>query len=216
MPPINIEDLPIIAQQCLRNGERASRLQLTALAQAKIIYATRVLQACQNAGGSIFASIIDYDVVATQPELGDLANLDHLRKDYSYLFERFYYFLLDSGANDMGVIVFDELDKVKSHLLLGQMTEYFIKTRKGQERSSLIIPEPFYVHSDLTVGVHVVDLAAYILNWRFRTNKMIKPSRPELQPLVNILCNMRVVSRRVIPRIGQEPIDIWSIAVIDH
>jgi hypothetical protein len=213
---INNDDLPTLAQECLHNGEKATRLQLTALGQAKILYATQAIQACSDAGGKVFASIIDYDAVATQPDLADVSGLPFLRKDYSYLFERFYYYLEDLGSNDMGVIVFDELDKAKSHLLLGQMTEYFINTRKGQERSSLIIPEPFFVHSDLTVGVQIVDLAAYILNWRFRTGRMIKPSRAELQPQVNLLCNMRVLSKRTITAISGDPVDIWSIALIDH
>jgi len=155
---------------------------LTALAQAKILYATQAIQACLDAGGAIFASIIDYDAVAAQPELSDVSRLSFLRKDYSFLFERFYYYLEDSGSNEMGMIVFDELDQAKSHLLLGQMTEYFLKTRKGLERSGLIIPEPFFVHSDLTMGVQIVDLAPYVLNWRFRAGKMTKPSRLELQP----------------------------------
>ena len=216
MPPINADDLPSLAQQCLANGEHVTRLQLTALSQAKILYATQAIQACLDAGGRIFASIIDYDAVVAQPELGDVSGLPFLRKDYSYLFERFFYSLEDSGTNEMGMIVFDELDKVKSHLLLGQMTEYFINTRKGQERSSLIIPEPFFVHSDFTMGVQIVDLAAYILSWGFRIKGMSKPARTELQPLVSALCNMRVLSKRVVPSIRREPVDIWSIALIDH
>jgi hypothetical protein len=216
LSPINIDDLPALAQQCLVNGEKATRLQLTALSQAKLLYATQVIQACSNAGGRVFASIIDYDAAISQPALGDVSGLTFLRKDYSYLFERFYYYLEDSGANEMGIIVFDEFDKVKSHLLLGQMTEYFINTRKGQERSSLIIPEPFFVHSDLTMGVQIVDLAAYILSWGFRIKGMTKPERPELQTLVSNLCNMRVLSKRIVPSIRREPIDIWSIVLIDH
>lgn len=215
-PKISIEDLPELAQNCLRNGEKANRLQLTALAQAKILYATQALQACSDAGGKIFASIVDFENITHQPKFSGFIDNNYLRKEYSYLFERFYYYLEDLGSSDMGIIVFDELDKVKSHLLLGQMTEYFINTRKGRERSSLIIPEPFFVHSDLTLGVQIVDLAAYVLNWRFRTGKMNKSSRSELQPQVNLLCNMRVKSTRLISSIGIEPADIWSISLIDH
>ena len=216
MTKIDSDDLPTLAQKCIQNGEKATRDQLPGLAQAKIVYATQVIQACLNVGGNIFASIIDYSAAMSQPKLSDFATLSFLRKDYNYLFERFYYYLEDLGNNEMGIVVFDELDKIKSHLLLEQMTEYFIKTRKGRERSSFIIPEPFFVHSDLTVGVQIVDLAAYILNWGFRTGKMTKPLRKELLPLVNMLCNMRALSRRVIPTISSDPIDIWSITLIDH
>ena len=34
-----------------------------------------------------------------------------LRKDYAYLFERFYYSLEDKEASPAGIIVFDELEK---------------------------------------------------------------------------------------------------------
>ena len=216
MPPINDEDLPILAQRCFQRGAYVNRLELTALAQAKIKYVAQVLLACHEAGCHIFASIIDFEAVAAQPELAGIAKPNYLRKEYSYLFERFYYFLEDLGGNDMGCVVFDELDKSQSHILLGQMSEYFVKTRKGQQRSNLIVPEPFFVHSDLTTGIHIVDLAAYILSWGFRISKMAKPSRPELQPLVTTLCNLRFLSKRVIPDIGREPVDIWSIAWIDH
>lgn len=216
MPPIDSDDLPTLAQECLINGEKATRLQLTALSQAKIMYASQSIQACMDAGGKVFASIIDFDAAIAQPRLADVSDLPFLRKDYSYLFERFFYFLEDMGSGEMGVVVFDELDKIKSHLLLGQMTEYFINTKKGQERASLIIPEPFFVHSDLTMGVQIVDLAAYILAWGFRIKTMSKPCRQELQPLVSKLCNMRVLSKRIIPQISREQIDIWSITLIDH
>ena len=51
----------------------------------------------------------------------------------------------------MGYLVFDERDKSESHLLLRQVGQYFIKTKNGRTRSRLIIPEPFFVHSDLTL-----------------------------------------------------------------
>ena len=92
-----------------------------------------------------------------------------------------------------------------------------IKSIENRDCLKLIIPEPFFVHSDLTVGVQLADLAANILNWGFRiAGMMIKPSRSELDPLVKILCSMRVLTQRIIPAINTEPSDIWSIALIDH
>jgi hypothetical protein len=85
----------------------------------------------------------------------------HLRKDYAYLFERFYYFLEDADPSALGIVVFDELDKAQSHILLAQMDRYFKVTQKGRQRSGRIIPEPFFVHSDLTTGVQLADLVAY-------------------------------------------------------
>ena len=69
---------------------------------------------------------------------------DHLRKDYAYLFERFFYYLEDLGPA-YGIVVFDELDKVQSHLFLDQMDRYFKLTSRGRHRSGQILPEPLFV-----------------------------------------------------------------------
>jgi hypothetical protein len=45
------------------------------------------------------------------------------------------------------------------------------------------LPEPFFVHSDITTLVQVADLVAYTLNWGWRLEgKMTKPTRMELEP----------------------------------
>lgn len=68
----------------------------------------------------------------------------------------------------MGYVIFDELDKSASHILLNQVSEYFLKTNKGRTRSRLIIPEPFFVHSEMTTMVQVADLIAYLISWGAR------------------------------------------------
>ena len=97
-----------------------------------------------------------------------------LRKDYAYLFERFFYFLEDNAAREQGIVVFDELEKSQSHLLIDQMHRYFADTAVGRRRSSRIIPEPFFVHSDLTTGVQIADLVAYVISWGFRICQAIQ------------------------------------------
>lgn len=106
-----------------------------------------------------------------------------LRKDYAYLFERIFYFLNSRPDSPMGYLVFDEVDKSASHMLLGQVGSYFIKTRNGRARSRLIIPEPFFVHSDLTSLVQVADIIAYTISWGLRLPGMNEPSRGELAAL---------------------------------
>lgn len=216
LPKIDEGDLPLIAQECLRNQENSTKIQLTALHQAKILYAERTINACLNSGAKLFASIVDYRSAPPQLNLEITPN-EKLLKSYNYLFERFYYFLEDNGTEEIGIVIFDELEKSKSHILLDQMTEYFTKTRKGYERSSQIIPEPFFVHSDLTVGVQLADLAAYILNWGFELSEITEQRRSELKPLVKMLCKMRVTSTRLIPRIREDsPVPVRSIAFINH
>lgn len=216
LPKIDEGDLPLITQECLRNRGNSTKIQLTALHQAKILYAERTINACLNSGAKLFASIVDYRSAPPQLNLEITPN-EKLLKSYNYLFERFYYFLEDNGTEEIGIVIFDELEKSKSHILLDQMTEYFTKTRKGYERSSQIIPEPFFVHSDLTVGVQLADLAAYILNWGFELPEITEQRRSELKPLVKMLCKMRVISTRLIPRIREDsPVPVRSIAFINH
>ena len=41
-------------------------------------------------------------------------------------------------------------------------------------RATLIIAEPFFVHSDLTTGVQIADLIAYCISWGLRFGRMTK------------------------------------------
>ena len=45
---------------------------------------------------------------------------DHLRKDYAFLFERFFKFLDLQASGQRGLVVFDELERSQSHLLIDQ------------------------------------------------------------------------------------------------
>lgn len=135
-----------------------------------------------------------------------------LRKDYIYLFERFYYYLEDKPYEPSGIVVFDELDKAKSHILLSQMDKYFKNTEKGRIRCSLIIPEPFFVHSDLTTGIQIVDFVAYILSWSCRFGKLIKPAREELNAYNELLQTIRYRTTREIGDIQDHV--IWSISIV--
>jgi len=118
---------------------------VTALAQAKLAYVTEVLDLCAQHHCKTIASIITGNTVGELPE-------DMLRRDYCYLFERFFYYLEDRSPDTMGIVVFDELEKSRSHLLVEQMDRYFKYTAKGRYRAGQVIPEPFFVHSDLTTG----------------------------------------------------------------
>lgn len=120
-----------------------------------------------------------------------------LRKDYAYLFERFFYFVDSKSAEHAGIIVFDELDKSASHLLLGQMQAYYRETRTGQDRSERLVPEPLFVHSDLTVGIQLADLVAYVLSWGhgFDRNAIVPKPRAELAPFVKQVESLKIDSR---------------------
>jgi hypothetical protein len=106
---------------------------------------------------------------------------------HAFLFERFYNFLNGLPSDPMGYLVFDELDRSATHILLGQVSSYFVNTRNGRSRSRRIIPEPFFVHSDLTTLIQTADIVAYVVSWGLRIRRMTAPARDELRPLVNLV-----------------------------
>lgn len=213
LPGMQTEDRVRLAGQCLRKGTEAkaesrassgaTRAELTALAQAKIAFVGYILELCAQYRVKAFASIVDRD--APRPDKG------FLRKDYAYLFERYFHFL-EEQRGGMGLVVFDELDKSQAHLLLGQMGEYFRNTAKGRARASLVIPEPFFVHSDLTTAIQIADLVAYLIAWGVRIGSMQREAREELAELGKRVCDLRYHTYR--ENSGQS-YPLWSFAIID-
>jgi hypothetical protein len=194
----------LLARECLEQGDQAGRRQLTALAQAKIAYVAELMDICSRFRCKAFASVVNK--ASPVPAAG------HLRKDYAYLFERFFYYLEDLGPAAYGVVVFDELDKVQSHLLLAQMDRYFKFTARGRHRSGQILPEPLFVHSDLTTGVQLADLVSYIVSWGVRFQGMDLPAREELAPLAERVHQLR---HRSIREVNENPnFVVWSLAYI--
>lgn len=202
-------EVPALSKEILDDGNRnGTPRHLKALSLAKIAYVSDVFSICARYDCKVFASIVDPDAPQT---VGD-----GLRKDYGYLFERFFNFLEDIGSDrnypQQGVLVFDELEKTKSHLLVEQAHRYFKETATGRHRATLIIPEPFFVHSDLTTGVQIADLVAYCISWALRLNKMAAPIREELKPYIDQI--MRLRHKAVRQRMGNPAFEIWSVSYI--
>ncbi len=183
-----------LATQCLLNGPGSTPKHRAALGQAKLAYCTEALAIAERHGCRAFASIIPKE--APRP-----SGSNYPRKDYAYLFERFYFSLLKQHKYERGIVVFDELERSQSHLLIDQMERYFMGTVTGRERRSRIIPEPFFVHSHLTTGIHLADLVAYVISWGVRERGMTAPARTELAPMADAACllryNMNRSGRRV-------------------
>lgn len=174
-----------LARMALADGAAVHGAQLRALAQSKLAYVGAAFDLCRHHGAIAFASILPQEKVRPA--------FDFMRKDYAFLFERFFHFLNSRPdmPRPMGEIVFDELDKVASHRLLSQMERYFLHTNKGRARSRLIIPEPLFVHSDLTTMVQMADLLAYVISWGVRLTGMALPARPELAPYARQALRLR-------------------------
>ncbi len=171
-------------------GEAASysRSEFTAYGQAVLAFVNEVYALAAQLGVKVFASLVEPN--APRP------TVDFLRKDYAYLFERFFYYLEDTSSDEMGLIVFDELERTFCRRLLNQMEFYFLNTYKGRQRSSRIVPEPFFVHSDLTTAVQIADIVAYSLNWGLRLNRMDQPTRPEMEPFGQRAFDLRYMGQR--------------------
>lgn len=184
-PRIPHADRVRLAREILADGTAVTRERLTALGQAKIAYCSFALELARQHGAQVFASIVPRE--APRPPAADA-----LRKDYAFLFERFFYFLDRGLADDpMGYLIFDELDRSAAHLLLGQVSGYFQRTTKGRLRSRLIIPEPFFVHSDLTALIQLADIVAYVISWGVRLRGMTAPRRDELAGLADQVLALR-------------------------
>jgi hypothetical protein len=204
LDPFHLDERVQLARECLERGDEAGRRQLTALAQAKLAYVAELLDICSRFRCKAFASVVNKASPVPAP--------GHLRKDYAYLFERFFYYLEDLGPAAYGIVVFDELDKVQSHLLLNQMDRYFKYTARGRHRSGQILPEPLFVHSDLTTGVQLADLLSYIVSWGVRFQGMDLPARDELAPLAERVLQLR---HRSIREVNENPsFVVWSLAYI--
>jgi predicted DCC family thiol-disulfide oxidoreductase YuxK len=201
--PNEVADL---AREALNDGASANVRHFKALAIAKLAYADDVFRICARYGCKLFASVVNADAPDT--------SLDGLRKDYAYLFQRFFYFLRDQGdAGEQGLILFDEMEKSKSHILLDQAHRYFKETAVGRARASLVIPEPFFVHSDLTTGIQLADLAAYCIAWGFRTNSMRAPVRKEInERYYQCIADLRI--RTEIDYQGNPNYVMWGITHI--
>jgi hypothetical protein len=165
-----------------------TREELVAYSRQVLAFTHQVLDIAAAYGACIFATLVDPN--APRPERGQL------RKDYVYLFERYFYFLEGLPRDARGLVVFDELEKSQAHGLIQQMAAYFLGTSTGRYRSSRIVPEPFFVHSDLTTGVFLADLAAYLLGWGWRNSRMSQPARPELRPYVEKIHGLQYVGEK--------------------
>jgi hypothetical protein len=204
--PIPPDERRNLVRDLLRRGHqeenpkiksKVSFRELVAYGQTVLAFVQRVFLLMGRYRAKTFAAMVN--PAAPRPEPGD-----YLRRDYAFLFERFFYHLESTAEDEMGLIVFDELEKAQSRILLDQMSGYFLRSEVGYQRSARIVPEPFFVHSDLTTAVQLADLVAYCASWAIRLKNMDKPMREELKPLAKMVFDMRYVGKRLDEQDGRE------------
>lgn len=175
MEPARRRDL---AHAFLQKGLMAGtpcRDEFTAYGQTVLDFVGRLLETAGRFHAKVFASMVD--PAAPRPTDDEM-----LRRDHAFLFERFFYYLEDISAGAQGILVFDELERSQSLQVIRRMERYFVETETGRMRSHRIIPEPFFVHSDLTTAIQTADIVCYVLNWSYRFGRMTGVTRSELEP----------------------------------
>lgn len=190
---IEASELCPLANLALEKGKRAkqkrldndgtSERELVAYSRQVLRFVDEILNIAASYNVQVFATMVESGPPRPPKE--------RLGVDYLRLFERYFYFLETLAPRDRGLVVFDELDKSKAHGLVEQMAGFFLGHPEGRYQSARIVPEPFFVHSDLTTGVFLADLAAYILNWAWRLQRMTRPARQELYPFCRKIHDMQ-------------------------
>jgi len=204
IPALPLEQRRELARACLESGEKAGAQQQAALAQAKLAYVSDVLELAARFRCKYLASIVGKSAPRPQP--------GQLRKDFAYLFERFFYSLDDSPGQPLGLLVDGVSSGALGHQLRMQMERYFRATLKGRQRASLVLPEPVQVGGDLACMLSLAGLVAYVTSWAFRTKELAEPARYQLAPFKE---QIRALRYRAVRDIGDNPnFVIWGFAVI--
>ena len=155
-----------------------TREQLTAYGQASLRMADGIFDLIDQHHAIIFASAVPCG--AGRPAKDAPPPQDILRKDHTFLLERFFYFL--EYHKQMGLLVMDEVEKTEDRRFVRRLHDYFLKTANGRLRSKWIVPSPFFVASDMALPVQVADVVIYALNWGYRhPSEMTAPTRPEIE-----------------------------------
>lgn len=155
-----------------------TREQITAYGQASLRMADGIFDLLDRHRAIIFACAVPRG--AARPPVDHSRPEETLRKDHTFLLERFFYFLERERA--VGLMVMDEVEKTEDRRFVQKLHAYFTKTANGRDRTRWIVPSPFFVSSDMALPVQVADVIIYALNWGYRhPAEMTAPTRPEIE-----------------------------------
>ncbi len=152
--------------------------------QAKIGYCDFALGLAKDFSTLAFAMVFSTQSISVQLDT-------QLRKDYAYLFERFYNFLSTTKVRSTGVLVLPRVARGRTFVSQQSIVDYFTKTTNGRLRSQLILPDPLYADGDLGVILHLVEILSYISRWSVRLQGMVEPGRSEMDFLATRCLDLR-------------------------
>ncbi len=142
--------------------KKRTRIEFTAYGQASLEMARGVFEILNSHDAVIFGTAIPKGV----PKPPSYKSEEFLRKDFVFLFERFFYFL--EFKKEHGLLILDETDKSEDRRFVQRIERYFRATTTGRHRTSWIVPTPLFVSSDMAYPVQAADLCIYCINWGLR------------------------------------------------
>lgn len=121
---------------------------------------------CRECEVVAFASIMERPKDTTL----DIGIDPHIHTLYKFLMRRVNKFVLENFPERRAVFLFDSQDDRSNKRLAIRFTDFLYKTKKGWEFKN-ILDTPFFVNSEMTPGIQIADLFAYIINKRFQQKK---------------------------------------------
>ena len=182
-PRLDVQDT--LRNQKQPHGDRPTNAQVSAaLAQSKIAYCDYALGLAGDFGATAFAMFLPVAAIRLRFD-------DRLRKDYSFLLERYYHFLKSRADPGAGFIVLPRMPRGRTYVDPDAIVGYFAKTTNGRVRARLIMPHPVYADGALGIVSHVAELVSYVASWSVRLPNMTEPRRPEMGPLTARCSSLR-------------------------
>lgn len=178
--PMADEDRQELCRRLLAKGVRGespARPELTAFGRASILFCDHLLRVLLDHDVMVFASRI--------PRGTDRPKHTHeglVRKDQFFLFERFDRFL--RANKETGILILDESEKELDRKFVNSLERLFRRHEAARRFTRTIVPNPFFVASDMSYLIQAADIVLYILNWGFRLSSSDPaPPRMELERL---------------------------------
>jgi hypothetical protein len=171
-------------------GQKTERTEYSAWAQSLIDYADGLLRLCVEWDLKVFATLFAPNTPRPAPDEARR----FLGKEVMFLLQRYHAHLCGYKDGAAGLMIMDEIGRSRCKKSLSVISGYFARTEHGKEWADVIVPEPFYVRSELTTMIHIADIVAYIINWGYRTGPINEPAREEMLPFGKYIREMTVTT----------------------
>lgn len=204
--PLGDQERQELCRRLLAKGvrkESPTRDELTAVGKASLLFCDQLLRVLHDHDVVIFASRIPRGTDRPKQDSEAL-----IRKDQFFLFERFDRFL--RAERETGILILDESDKALDRKYVNSLERLFRNHETARRFTKTIVPNPFFVASDMSYLVQAADIVLYILNWGFRlTLRDAAPPRMELENLDAGRIKAMTDRRRV--RTGERSFTSYSV-----